>query len=324
MSCLRVPEWCKSFYGLLFRASAAATQKLAQDPRFVGGQVGIIGVLHTWGRTLTYYPHVHYLVPGGGLAADGQTWLPARKTFLMPVKALARLFRGAFRHALRETPYYAEVPATAWQQAWIVHCQPLGDGRPALKYLAPYIFRVALSNRRLVCLEAGQVTFRYWATDTGKLKQSTLRAEEFIRRFLQHVLPKGFVKVRYYGFFSPRHRQQLAALRQRLRRTFPRQPPPQKNRRPPSPQSYWSHHAGRVPTVGRRCTSGKSCRRNPVSRRDLPQRGFLWKQAVPFKGDNLALPRNLPEKLGVGARGSGWVFIPVRGTNLFCGVILTP
>lgn len=158
------------FYGLLFRASAAATQKLAQDPRFVGGQIGMIGVLHTWGRTLTYHPHVHYHVPGGGLAADGQAWLPARKTFLFPVKALARLFRGAFRHALRQTPYYAEAPASAWQQAWIVHCQPLGDGRPALKYLAPYIFRVALSNRRLVRLEAGQVTFRYRATDTGKLK----------------------------------------------------------------------------------------------------------------------------------------------------------
>jgi hypothetical protein len=181
----------------------------------------MIGVLHTWGRTLAYHPHVHYLVPGGGLAADGQTWLPARKTFLMPVKALARLFRGIFRQALRQTPYFAEVPASAWQRAWIVHGEPLGDGRPALKYLAPYIFRVALSNRRLVRVEAGQVTFRYRATETGKLKQSTLRAEEFIRRFLQHVLPKGFVKVRYYGFFSPRHRNQLTALRQSLAESHP-------------------------------------------------------------------------------------------------------
>ncbi len=161
-------------------------------------------------------------------------WLPARKTFLLPVKALARLFRGAFRHALRQTPYYAEVPTAAWQQAWIVHCQPLGDGRPALKYLAPYIFRVALSNRRLVRLEAGQVTFRYRATDTGKLKQSTLRAEEFIRRFLQHVLPKGFVKVRYYGFFSPCHRNQLAALRQRLMAHGPEETCPTENPQTPT------------------------------------------------------------------------------------------
>jgi hypothetical protein len=112
----------KLFYNLLVRASAVATQKLAQDPRFIGGQVGMIGVLHTWGRTLTYHPHVHYLVPAGGVDKDGSC-LPARNSFLLPVKALARIFRAKFRQALQKSPCYEEIPAQVWQQPWIVHCK---------------------------------------------------------------------------------------------------------------------------------------------------------------------------------------------------------
>lgn len=206
----------KLVYDLLFRTSAAAMQHLARDPRFVGGQLGMVGVLHTWGRNLSYHPHVHYLVPAGGLAPDGQTWLPARKNFLLPVKALSRIFRAKFRDALRETACFADVPAAVWEQEWVVHCQPVGDGVSALKYLAPYIFRVAISNHRILKLDDRKVTFRYRTSDTGKLRTCTLPAEEFIRRFLQHVLPKGFVKVRYYGFLSSGCRQRLAALRQQL------------------------------------------------------------------------------------------------------------
>ena len=206
----------KRFYHLLFRASADATQHLAWDPRFIGGQVGMIGVLHTWGRNLTYHPHVHYLVAGGGLAADGKTWRPARKNFLLPVKALSRVFRAKFRQALRKSGLFDEVPAAVWQQEWVVHCRPVGNGLPALKYLAPYIFRVAISNNRLLKLAGGRVTFRYRDSATGQSHRCTLAAEEFIRRFLQHVLPKGFVKVRYYGFLSPGQRSRLAALRQQL------------------------------------------------------------------------------------------------------------
>lgn len=206
----------KQCYDLLFRASAAAMQKLAQDPRFVGGQVGMVGVLHTWGRNLSYHPHVHYLVPAGGVAKDGQTWVPARKNFLLPVKALSRIFRAKFRDALRQAPYFADIPASVWEQEWVVHCQPVGDGVGALKYLAPYIFRVAISNNRILKLSNGKVTFRYRTTDTGKLRACTLPAEEFIRRFLQHVLPKGFVKVRYYGFLGSGLRSRLAAIRQHL------------------------------------------------------------------------------------------------------------
>ena len=200
-------------YNLLFRTSAAAVQELARDPRFVGGQVGLVGVLQTWARDMSYHPHVHYLVPGGGLSEDGQRWLRSRNTFLVHVKPLGRLFRAKFRAALQHTDLSDQIPADVWRTEWVVHCQPVGTGQAALKYLAPYIFRVAISNNRIVKVAEGQVTFSYKDPNGGKAKRCTLPAEEFIRRFLQHVLPKGFVKVRYYGLFSPSHRARLAQAR---------------------------------------------------------------------------------------------------------------
>jgi len=203
-------------YDLLFKASAAATQQLAQDPRFIGGQIGMVGVLHTWGRNLAYHPHIHYLVAAGGLTKDGKTWLPARQNFLLPVKALSRIFRGKLKDLLRGTACYKRIPAKVWKQEWVVHSEPVGSGLGALKYLAPYIFRVAISNNRILKLENDRVTFRYRDTETGAERLCTLEAEDFIHRFLQHVLPKGFVKVRYYGLFSSGLRKRLAALRQKL------------------------------------------------------------------------------------------------------------
>ena len=203
-------------YNLLFRISAAASQKLAADPRFIGGKLGMMGVLHTWGRTLIYHPHVHYLVSAGGLAPDGKTWLPARKNFLLPVRALSRIFRGKFHQALRNEGIYSLIPPKVWTEDWVVHCEPVGSGVGALKYLAPYIFRVAISNNRILKLEQDRVTFRYRDTATGKERCCTLSAQEFIRRFLQHVLPKGFVKVRYYGLFSPGLRKSLKTLRRSI------------------------------------------------------------------------------------------------------------
>ena len=200
-------------YNLLFRSAAAALQELARDPRHVNGQVGLIGVLHTWGRNLSYHPHVHFLVPAGGVAIDGKQWLPTRHNFLVPIKPLSRLFRAKFQAGLRKAQLASPLTVDAWNTEWVVHCQPVGRGQTALRYLAPYIFRVAISNRRIIRAANGRVTFRYQATDTGKLRTCTLSAEEFLRRFLQHVLPKGFVKVRYYGLFSPAKRQQLAAIR---------------------------------------------------------------------------------------------------------------
>jgi hypothetical protein len=205
----------KLIYNLLFRVAAAATQQLAQDPRFVGAQIGMIGVLHTWGRNLAYHPHVHFLVPGGGMDENGR-WRSTRHNFLVPVRALSVLFRAKFRDALKRTPLFDQVTTSVWQQSWVVHCKPVGDGRTALRYLAPYIFRVAISNRRILKLANGKVTFRYFASETGKPRTCTVSASEFIRRFLQHVLPKGFVKVRYYGFFSPGLRSRLQLIRQQL------------------------------------------------------------------------------------------------------------
>jgi hypothetical protein len=214
----------KLIYNLLFRTSAAALQQLASDPRFVGGQIGMVGVLQTWTRELHYHPHVHYLVPAGGLASDRQNWLPARNAFLVHVKPLSVLFRAKFRDALKKTDVFDQVPSETWTQPWVVHCQPVGSGLTALKYLAPYIFRVAISHNRIIKLEDDQVTFRYKASDTGKTMYCTVTAEEFIRRFLQHVLPKGFTKVRYYGFFSPGNRSLLEKVRQLLAATDTVQP----------------------------------------------------------------------------------------------------
>ena len=205
----------KLVYNLLFRASAAASQQLAQDPRFAGGQLGLLGVLHTWGRNLSYHPHVHYLVPAVARLANGRFRL-LKHNFLLPVKALSVIFRAKMRDALRETPFFDQIPAAVWRQDWVVHCQPVGKGDTALRYLAPYIFRVAISNRRILKCERGKVTFSYRQSDTGKYRTATLSAMEFIRRFLQHVLPKGFVKVRYYGFLAPCRRPQLATLRHLL------------------------------------------------------------------------------------------------------------
>jgi hypothetical protein len=213
----------KCIYNLLFRTSAAAMQKLALDPRFVGGQIGMVGVLHTWARDLSYHPHVHYLVPAGGLSHDGQHWQPANENFLVPVKALSAIFRAKFRDALRQTDLFDLVPPEVWQKDWVVHCKPVGNGSSALKYLAPYIFRVAISNNRIVKLENDKVTFRYQDAKTGKKKYCVFPAEKFIQRFLQHVLPQGFMKVRYYGFLSAGNRKRLNRVRESLGTSEPAQ-----------------------------------------------------------------------------------------------------
>lgn len=212
----------KALYSLLFQASAEAAQILARDPRYIGGQIGLVGVLHTWTRNLIYHPHVHYLVPGGGLHSDGQTWLPARQGFFLPVRALSKLFRATFRRQLQNLKLFDKVPAKVWTQEWVVHCKPVADGQAALKYLAPYIHRVAISNRRLLSfdhrgsMQSSQVSFQYRTSDTGQPKICTLSVEQFFQRFLQHVLPHAFVKVRYYGFFGASVRRRLTVLQIRL------------------------------------------------------------------------------------------------------------
>lgn len=203
----------KELYNLLFRCSAAALQELARDQRFVGGKIGMVGVLQTWTRDLFYHPHIHYLVPGGGLSPDGTQWLSSSKDFLVHTRPLSVLFRAKFRDALKKTDLFPLIDPDVWKKQWVVDCEPVGAGEEAFRYLAPYIFRVAISNNRILKLEDGRVTFEYKDSDSGRSKLCTLSAEEFIRRFLQHVLPDRFVKVRYYGFLAPTNRHLLDSIR---------------------------------------------------------------------------------------------------------------
>ncbi len=207
----------KLVYDLLFKTSADALQTLAWNPDWLGGKIGMVGALHTWDRRLGYHVHVHFLVPAGGIDPQTGTWTPSHPKFLVPASALRKVFRAKFRDALQtaDPALFAQVPPETWMTAWVVHCKPVGDGRTALKYLSPYIYRVALSNRRLLKMEDGKVTFRYkprkqpWRT-------MTLDAMTFIHRFLQHVLPKGFQKIRYSGFLHPNARKTLTALQEQL------------------------------------------------------------------------------------------------------------
>jgi hypothetical protein len=206
----------RAIYSALFRASSTALQRLAADPRHLGGELGMMGVLHTWTRDLRYHPHIHYLVPAVALTANGQVVQPPTADFLLPVRPLARLFRGTLRASLCQFPWSTSIPSTIWVRDWVVDCRPVGTGETALKYLAPYVFRVALCNNRLIAVTNDHVTFRYTHSATGERPTSTVPVMDFIRRFLAHILPPGFVKVRYYGLLSPARRAVLRQIRAQL------------------------------------------------------------------------------------------------------------
>ena len=207
----------KLVYGVLMRAAAAALLTLTADPRYLGARPGMLAVLHTWTRALLYHPHVHMLVTAGGLRDSDQTWVaPRHAAFLVPGRALSRLVRGKVRAGLRKAGLLEQVPAALWRQEWVVHVQHAGTGAKVLEYLARYVFRIAIVNSRLERFENGQVTFRYRDGRTSLLRRCTLDAVAFLDRFLQHVLPPGFTKVRHYGLFSPSRRDRLARAREHL------------------------------------------------------------------------------------------------------------
>lgn len=207
----------KCMYNLLFQTSAAALQALALDAKYLGGRIGMLGVLHTWTRDMAYHPHVHYLVPGGALSPDGSRWLfPRYADWLVPVRALSKIFRGKFKQELTQADLLGDVPAHVWRKPWVTHCKPAGTGTAVIAYLAPYIRRIAITNNRIEKLEDGHVTFRFKESASNQWQRRTLPADAFIRRFLQHVLPKGFIKVRYYGFLSPTCRPALTHIQQLL------------------------------------------------------------------------------------------------------------
>lgn len=188
-------------YGALFDEASATLKELAADKRFVGCKIaGFTGVLHTWGRQLQYHPHVHFIVAGGGLSKDRDQWVEGRGNFLVHVKALSRMFRGKMKARLETTT--RAVPAEVWTNEWVVNCQHVGSGAHTLKYLGAYLFRVAISDARILAYDGKSVTFKWQKVGSSRWRKTTLTAQEFIRRYLQHVLPCGFMRVRHFGFLS--------------------------------------------------------------------------------------------------------------------------
>ena len=201
-------------YAMLMKASAEAIIELARDPRYVGGTVGILAVLHTWTQQLLYHPHVHCLVTGGGISDDRRYWLASRNVYLVPEAALAELVSGKLKAALARRRPDLVLPAVTWSKRWVVHSTAWGQGHEAvLQYLARYVFRVAITNNRIVGLDAAGVTLRHKHRASNRWRTTRLSGHEFTRRFLQHVLPKGLHKVRYYGLWHPTRREDAARAR---------------------------------------------------------------------------------------------------------------
>ena len=221
--CQRHP---RLLYDLLFRASAASLLELARDPKHLGADIGFLGVLHTWGQNLEHHPHVHYIVPAGGLALDGSRWIDSSRRFFLPVHALSRVFRGKFVAGLKQhfaqgklqfhgSQQHLAAPGCfsrflrqLFQTDWVVYAKPpFGGAEHVLNYLARYTHRVAISNHRIVAFENDSVSFRWRDyAHRGKNKVMTVSAHEFLRRFLLHVLPGGLVRIRHFGLFANRRR----------------------------------------------------------------------------------------------------------------------
>jgi len=222
-------------YDLLLRCAAQTILKVAANPDHLGARTGVLAVLHTWGQTLQLHPHVHCVVPGGGLSLDGSRWVGSRPDFFLPVRVLSQVFRGKFlaglraaeaagrlhlptRHPAGETAEFERLVSAAAATDWVVYAKPpFGGPQQVLKYLARYTHRVAISNRRLLDLKDGTVRFRYKDYSHGNRKRvMKLSASEFVRRFLLHVLPGGLVRIRHYGILSNRHRHEDLALCRKL------------------------------------------------------------------------------------------------------------
>ena len=229
-------------YDLLFRASAATLLEIAADPKYLGAHIGLLSVLHTWGQNLLHHPHIHCVVPAGGFALDYNRWVHPRYPFFLPVKVLSRVFRGkfvaglqrAFRRGdllfpgslgtLAEQKAFRGLLRSLFRNQWVVYAKPpFGGPQHVLHYLARYTHRVAISNYRIVAVTGGQVTFRWKDYVRGcKQRKMTVSGEEFLRRFCLHVLPRGFVRIRFSGFLANRRRKQLLPLARHLLQTSPK------------------------------------------------------------------------------------------------------
>jgi hypothetical protein len=233
----------KVLYDILFHASAETLRTIAADPKHLGAEIGFLTILHTWGQTLLHHPHVHCVIPGGGISPDGEHWIACRPGFFLPVRVLSRLFRRLFleqlHHAFNagELHFYSQLEPLTNPRAfatyltpvvdaeWVVYAKPpFGGAQHVLHYLARYTHRVAISNNRLLSMHDGQVTFLWKDYKQGATQKTmTLTAEEFIRRFLLHILPDGLQHIRHYGFLANRYRETKLALCRQLLDT-PRPP----------------------------------------------------------------------------------------------------
>jgi len=208
-------------YAAMFKASSQTMKKLTSDKKYIGGDFpGFFGVLHTWGRKLQYHPHIHYIVPGGAISKDDSTWHSSRIDFYLPVKAMSKIFKEKFRDEMKTADFYSSIPPEVWKIEWNVNCQAIGSNEHGIKYLAPYVFKVAISDSRIVKVEDRKVFFRFKKSHSERWRTTHLDVMEFLRRFLQHVLPTGFMKIRYYGFLHPSSSVTLDKIRELIRISY--------------------------------------------------------------------------------------------------------
>src|ERR1700722_3856781 len=215
--CQRHP---RLLYDLLFRATAQTMLEVAANPRHLGAKIGFLAILHTWGQNLRLHPHLHCVVPAGGFDPTGSHWVPPRHPFFLPVKVLSRVFRGKFLDSLQQVPRHqlpglgSTLMRSLLLKEWVVYAKPaFGQPERVLRYLGRYTHRVAISNQRLLSFDGHSVTFRWRDYAHGnKQRIMTLTATEFLRRFCQHVLPRGFVRIRHFGYLASAHRTALLAL----------------------------------------------------------------------------------------------------------------
>jgi hypothetical protein len=263
----------KPIYDLLFHCASQTLIEVAADPKHLGVRLGVLAVLHTWGQTLVLHPHLHCIVPGGGPSVDGERWVSASETFLLPVQVLARVFRGKFLAGLRKLYQQGRLSLSGGAEPlghpvvfddlldrlrrkswWVYSKPPFGGPEQVLQYLARYTHRVALSNHRLRRLDHDQVTFSYKDyTQGGRTREMTLPAEEFIRRFLLHILPDRFVRIRYYGLFANRHREREL---DRCRRLLGVEAPPPRPEEREDWQTIYLRVTGKDPTRCECCGRG--------------------------------------------------------------------
>jgi len=251
----------KVVYNILFDAASKTLLQIARDPKHLGAQIGITAVLHTWGQNLLLHPHLHCVVTGGGLSLDGTRWVAGRRRYFLPVKVLGKLFRGKFLAGLQrawndgqlelqgntaglaDPVVWGSLKDRLYRKDWLVYAKaPFGGPQHVFRYLGRYTHRVAISNHRIVNVADGRVSFtlKDYADGSKKIRM-TLKAIEFLRRFLLHTLPKGFVRIRHYGLCAARNVNTKLATAHRLHN--PQSAEPSDSSKPPTPQSWWERFA---------------------------------------------------------------------------------